>query len=104
MLESAIFRALADPTRRAVFERLAQQEMNVSELTSGFQVSQPAISQHLAALKDAGLVSERRAGRHAYYRSDPQALAPLADWVQRYRVVWPERLEKLKHVLKDMDP
>lgn len=104
MLESAIFRALADPTRRAVFERLSKQEMSVSELKSGFLVSQPAISQHLTALKSAGLVFERRAGRHVYYRSDPQGLEPLADWVQRHRELWPARIEKLRRVLKDMDP
>ena len=104
MLEATVFRALADPTRRAVFERLSQQEMNVSELKSGFRVSQPAISQHLAALKNAGLVSERREGRHIYYRSDPQGLAPLADWVQRHRELWPARIEKLKRVLKELEP
>jgi DNA-binding transcriptional ArsR family regulator len=103
MLESEVFRALADPTRRAVFERLSQGEMSVSALKSGFSVSQPAISQHLAALKCAGLVCERREGRRTYYRSDPRGLASLADWVQRYRVLWPARIEKLKHVLKDMD-
>ena len=104
MLESAVFRALADPTRRAVFERLAHQEMNVSQLKAGFQVSQPAISQHLTALKSVGLVCERREGRHVYYRSDPQGLAPLADWVQRHRELWPVRIEKLKRVLKDLEP
>lgn len=103
MVESNLFRALADPTRRAVFERLARREMSVSELTASFHVSQPAISQHLSALKGAGLVSERRDGRYIYYRSDPQGLAPLADWVQRHRVAWPARVEKLKRVLKDMD-
>jgi DNA-binding transcriptional ArsR family regulator len=104
MQEADLFRALADPTRRAVFERLSGGEMSVTELKAGFDVSQPAISQHLLALKGAGLVSERREGRHAYYRSDPQGLAPLAAWVQRYKVAWPERIEKLKQVLKDMEP
>jgi DNA-binding transcriptional ArsR family regulator len=103
MVESEIFRALADPTRRAVFERLSQREMSVSELTSGFTISQPAISQHLAALKGAGLVAERREGRNVYYRSDARGLDALAQWVQRYRIFWPERVEKLKRVLKDMD-
>ena len=103
MVESEIFRALADPTRRAVFERLSQREMTVSQLTSGFHVSQPAISQHLATLKGAGLVSERREGRNAYYRSDPRGLAALAEWVERYRVFWPAKLDKLKRVLKDID-
>jgi DNA-binding transcriptional ArsR family regulator len=78
--------------------------MSVSELKAGFAVSQPAISQHLAALRGAGLVSERREGRFAYYRAEPQALGPLVDWVDRYRLFWPERLEKLKTVLKDMEP
>jgi DNA-binding transcriptional ArsR family regulator len=103
MVESEVFRALADPTRRAVFERLSQREMSVSELTSGFTISQPAISQHLAALKGAGLVAERREGRNVYYRSDARGLDALAQWVQRDRVFWPQRVEKLKRVLKDMD-
>jgi len=104
MIEANLFRALADPTRRAVFERLCDREMSVSELKSGFSISQPAISQHLAALRGAGLVCERREGRFAYYRADVQGLAPLVDWVDRYRVFWPERLEKLKTVLKGMEP
>ena len=103
MLESEVFRTLADPTRRAVFERLCRREMSVSELKSGFAISQPAISQHLAALRGAGLVAERREGRFAYYRAQPQALWPLVDWVDRYRTFWPERLEKLKGVLKGME-
>jgi DNA-binding transcriptional ArsR family regulator len=102
--ETDVFRTLADPTRRAVFERLCRHEMSVSELKAGFDVSQPAISQHLAALRGAGLVSERREGRFAYYRAEPRALGPLVDWVDRYRSFWPERLEKLKTVLKDMEP
>ena len=104
MQESSIFRALADPTRRAVFECLSNREMSVSQIKSGFHVSQPAISQHLTALKSAGLVCERRDGRHIYYRSDPNGLAPLADWVQRHRELWPARIEKLKHVLQGMEP
>jgi DNA-binding transcriptional ArsR family regulator len=104
MSEADLFRTLADPTRRAVFERLCRREMSVSELKSGFEISQPAISQHLAALRGAGLVCERREGRFAYYRAEPQGLRALVDWVDRYRQYWPERLEKLKNVLKDMEP
>ncbi|MER8432182.1 ArsR/SmtB family transcription factor [Mesorhizobium caraganae] len=103
MIEAEIFRALADPTRRAVYERLAGGEMSVSELRTGMSVSQPAVSQHLAVLRGAGLVSERRAGRNAYYRADPQGLEPLLGWIERYRAFWPERIERLKAVLKDMD-
>lgn len=98
----AILRALADPTRRAVFERLCGREMSVSELKAGFQVSQPAISQHLATLKAAGLVHERRQGRFAFYRAEPSGLSPLVEWVDRYRGFWPERIEQLKRLLQEM--
>lgn len=104
MIEGEILRALSDPTRRAVFERLAEREMTVSELTAGFAVSQPAISQHLAVLRGAGLVTDRRDGRRTFYRTAPAGLAPLADWIDRYRTFWPERIERLKDVLKEMDP
>ncbi|RWM26595.1 metalloregulator ArsR/SmtB family transcription factor [Mesorhizobium sp.] len=103
MIEAEIFRALADPTRRAVYEQLAVGEMTVSELRAGMSVSQPAVSQHLAVLRGAGLVTERRAGRNAYYRAEPQGLDPLLGWVERYRAFWPERIERLKTVLKEMD-
>ena len=103
MAESQIFQALADPTRRTVFERLCRREMSVAEITAGSAVSQPAISQHLATLRRAGLVRERRAGRRAYYRSDPAGLAPLAGWMDRYRQFWPERLRTLQRVLKEID-
>ncbi len=103
MNETNLLRALADPTRRAIFERLAGHEMTVSELTADFSVSQPAISHHLATLRGVGLVAERRQGRFAYYRVDPQGLAPLVDWVDRYRVFWPERIAKLNDLLKEMD-
>ncbi|HWK63343.1 MAG TPA: metalloregulator ArsR/SmtB family transcription factor [Rhizobiaceae bacterium] len=103
MIETEIFRALADPTRRAVFERLTSGEMSVGELKSGFSISQPAVSQHLAALKRAGLVAERRDGRNSYYRVVPQGMAPLMAWMERYRLFWPERVERLKDVLKGMD-
>ena len=103
MVESQVFQALADPTRRAVFEKLCRREMSVAEITAGFAVSQPAISQHLAALRRVGLVRERREGRRAYYQSEPKGLEPLAAWVQRYRQFWPERLQKLRRVLKEVE-
>lgn len=101
--EAAVFRALADPTRRAVFERLAEGEASVGELTRDFNVSQPAISQHLAALRRAGLVMARQSGRHAFYRADPSGLAPLVDWIDRYQAFWRGRLHRLKSVLRDLD-
>jgi DNA-binding transcriptional ArsR family regulator len=103
MFEPDVFRALGDPTRRAVLDRLCAGERSVAELTAGLPVSQPAVSQHLAALKAAGLVGERREGRRVFYRIEPQGLAPLIDWLGRYRAFWPARIERLKDVLKEMD-
>ena len=98
-----IFRALGDPTRRAVFERLASGEMNVAALKDGLEISQPAVSQHLAALKGAGLVRERREGRRTYYRVDPSGLDPLIDWLARNEAAWPRRIDRLRDLLARMD-
>jgi DNA-binding transcriptional ArsR family regulator len=102
-METEILRALADPTRRAVFERLASGEMSVGALKRNFDISQPAISQHLAQLRKAGLVAERREGRNTYYAAKPDGLDPLLSWIDRYRNFWPEKVERLKTVLKGMD-
>jgi DNA-binding transcriptional ArsR family regulator len=101
--EAAIFRALADPTRRAVYQRLARGEAAVADLQSRFDVSQPAISQHLAALRRAGLVKQRREGRRVYYRIEPAGLRPLVDWIDRYQTFWHERVDRLKALLEEMD-
>jgi DNA-binding transcriptional ArsR family regulator len=100
----SVFRALADPTRRAVFERVAAGETHVAALTVGLSVSQPAVSQHLAALKTAGLVRDRREGRRTYYRAEPAGLEPLVDWMARAGAYWPERVERLRKLLERMDP
>jgi len=100
----SVMRALADPTRRAVFERIAgAQEISVVELTQGSGVTQGAISQHLKALKAAGLVTERPEGRQVYYRAQPQGLEPLADWMNHYAVFWRSRFANLRDILKEMD-
>ena len=102
---SNVMRALADPTRRAVFERVASsQEITVVELTRGSGVTQGAISQHLKSLKQAGLVAERPMGRNVYYRAEPEGLAPLVDWMSHYGVFWRERFANLRTLLKDFDP
>jgi len=95
---------LADPTRRGLFERLAEEgELSVGVLTAGSGVSQPAVSQHLAALKGAGLVGETRAGRSTLYRIDPQGLRPLVDWLAHYSVFWRDRFDALEQALEEMD-
>lgn len=101
--EDAIFKALSDGTRRAIFQRLTKGEAAVKDLTARFDVSQPAVSQHLAALKGAGLVAERREGRLVYYRVEPKGLRPLVDWITHYQTFWNERLDALKDLLEEMD-
>jgi len=102
---NAVMRALADPTRRAVFEQIANtDEITVVELTRGSGVTQGAISQHLKALKQAGLVVERPEGRKVYYRAQPQGLEPLVDWMSHYGVFWRERFANLRTLLKEIDP
>jgi DNA-binding transcriptional ArsR family regulator len=101
--ENVVFRALADPSRRAILERLARGESAVKDLTARFGISQPAVSQHLAALRKAGLVSERRDGRLVYYRVRPKGLRPLINWINHYQAFWPDRLDRLQALLKEMD-
>src|SRR6267142_6600568 len=103
MHEQAVFRALADPSRRAIFERLIGGEAAVKDLTACFDISQPAVSQHLAALRNAGLVGERREGRLVYYRVEPLGLRPLIDWIAHHQGHWFQRIDRLKELLKDMD-
>ena len=102
---TAVMRALADPTRRAVFERIVgSDEITVVELTRGSGVTQGAISQHLKSLKQAGLVAERPEGRNVYYRAQAEGLAPLVDWMSHYGVFWRERFADLRTLLKEIDP
>ena len=102
-MEQDIFRALADPTRRAIFEKLASGGMNASALREGMAISQPAMSQHLAVLRGAGLVREEREGRFVNYRVDPEGLALVARWLTKYRAFWPARIDDLRTLLKEMD-
>lgn len=103
MVQNDIFRALADPTRRSILEKLAAGRMNASALREGMAISQPAMSQHLSVLRGAGLVRETREGRFVTYEVDPGGLVVLADWLARYRAYWPARVEALRDLLKDMD-
>ncbi len=102
-VENRVFQALADPSRRAIFESLTRGEAAVKDLTARFEISQPAVSQHLAALKEAGLVHGRRAGRCVYYRVEPRGMKPLIDWIAHYRAFWSQRLGRLEDLLENMD-
>jgi DNA-binding transcriptional ArsR family regulator len=99
-----LFKTLADPTRRGIFERLAREgELTVHALTDHSGVSQPMVSKHLAALKHAGLVRDRRQGRETHYSARPQSLAPMVDWLGQYAAFWRERFDRLEDLLKRMD-
>lgn len=99
-----LFRTLADPTRRALFERLCREgEQTVGALTARAGVSQPAVSKHLGVLKHAGLVSDRHAGRQTHYSARLDALAPLVDWTNRMSSFWQTRFDGLENLLKRMD-
>lgn len=100
----ALFRALADPTRRAIFESLCTGgEQSVGVLTAQAQVSQPAVSKHLAVLKQAGLVLDRHEGRQTHYSAQKNALAPLVDWTGQMTRFWESKFDDLDDLLKRMD-
>jgi DNA-binding transcriptional ArsR family regulator len=99
-----LFRTLADPTRRAIFERLCRNgEQTVGALTDQAGVSQPAVSKHLLVLKQAGLVRDRPEGRQTHYSAQLSALAPLIDWTSQMTGFWQNKFDKLEDLLKRMD-
>jgi DNA-binding transcriptional ArsR family regulator len=99
-----LFRTLADPTRRAIFERLCREgEQTVAALTARAKVSQPAVSKHLGLLRQAGLVQGREDGRQTHYRAQIGALAPLMDWTSQMAGFWESRFDALEDLLKRMD-
>ncbi len=100
----ALFRTLADPTRRAIFERLCRQgEQTVGALTAQAGISQPAVSKHLRVLKQAGLARDRHAGRQTHYSAEVGALGPLIDWTSQMKAFWENRFDGLEDLLKRMD-
>jgi DNA-binding transcriptional ArsR family regulator len=99
-----LFKALADPTRRSIYEHLVRDgEQTVRALTDRAGVSQPAVSKHLGVLKQAELVRDRPEGRQTYYRADPGGLAPLIDWVRHYAAFWTEHVDRLERLLEKID-
>jgi DNA-binding transcriptional ArsR family regulator len=100
----ALFKTLADPTRRAIFEHLCLDgEQTVGMLTARAGISQPAVSKHLGVLKEAGLVRNRHEGRRTHYSAQPGALAPMVDWTSQMTGFWQNRLDRLEDLLKRMD-
>ena len=99
-----LFKTLADPTRRALFERLCHDgEQTVGALTARARISQPAVSKHLGVLKQAGLVRDRQDGRQIHYSAQLGALAPLIDWTSQMTGFWQKRFDQLEDLLRRMD-
>ena len=98
----ATFAALADPTRRAILARLASGEASVTELAEPFEMSQPAISKHLKVLERAGLITRTRDAQMRPCRIDARALKEADDWLEEYRRLWEERLDRLDDYLKTL--
>lgn len=99
-----LFRTLADPTRRAIFEQLCREgEQTVGVLTAGAGISQPAVSKHLGVLKQAGLVRDRHEGRQTHYSAQVAALSPLIDWTRQMANFWQSRFDRLEDLLRRMD-
>ena len=99
--DSAVFHAIADPTRRAILDRLRDGGQAVNEIAGRFDVSRPAISKHLRVLREARLVVEQRAGRARVYELRPRGLQRVAGWVEGYRLLWQNNLDALKRYLED---
>jgi DNA-binding transcriptional ArsR family regulator len=95
-----VFRAISDTTRRTILDLLREESRSVAALASGFDVSRPAISQHLKVLRDAGLVRERKQGRLRFYALSPQPLRAVDRWLSAYRGFWERNLLGLKEYVE----
>ncbi|QDU96821.1 ArsR/SmtB family transcription factor [Lignipirellula cremea] len=102
--EPDVFRAISHPVRRQMLDLLAETDRSVNSVASHFQMSRPAVSQHLRILLDAGLVTEQRHGRERRYHFVPEQLGPVWDWIARYQTFWEERVARLEKLLDKMDP
>lgn len=98
--DADVFRAIADPTRRQILDRLRRGPVAVNALAEGFEQSRPAVSKHLRVLRNAGLVSEARAGRERVYRIEPRPLRKVLGWIEGYRAMWQVNLGNLKRYLE----
>jgi DNA-binding transcriptional ArsR family regulator len=99
---SATFAALADPTRRAILARLASGECSVTQLAAPFEMSMPAVSKHLRVLERAGLIARSRAAQWRPCHIQAGPIKRVADWTERYRDIWEQRLDRLDTYLQEL--
>lgn len=102
-MQRDIFQAIADPTRREIIELLAGQSLPVNEIADNFEISRPAVSKHIKILNECGVVIIRKKGRKRYCRTDPRKIKEVAEWADRYRKFWTERLDVLEDLLNEED-
>jgi DNA-binding transcriptional ArsR family regulator len=96
----SILKVIAQPNRRQILRLIANQELSAGEIAANFEISRPAVSQHLSVLKEANLISERRRGTQRLYRARPEAIAELKDFLDDF---WADRLERLKHSIEHQE-
>ena len=99
MTRRDVFRAIADPTRRAILELLAHEELTINGIAEHFQISRPAVSKHIRILTECGLVVIRKQGRERYCEAQLHPLNPVSQWVEQYRGLWEQRLDRLDDYL-----
>ncbi|MCA9837864.1 MAG: winged helix-turn-helix transcriptional regulator [Trueperaceae bacterium] len=97
--EGDVFTAISHPARRHMLDLLAEADYSVNALAGHFDMSRPAVSQHLRVLLEAGLVSEERHGRERHYHLVPEKLGPVRDWLAHYEHFWDDRLQRLQQHL-----
>ncbi len=90
-----VFQAIADPTRRQIINLVANKSMNLNAIADNFEMSRPAISQHIKILTECGIVVIRQVGRERFCEAKPESLNEVADWVQQYRQLWQEKFNSL---------
>lgn len=102
--EPEVFGAISHPARRRMLDLLVDGDQAVNAIAANFDMSRPAVSQHLRVLLDAGLVAEQRHGRERRYRLVPERLGPVRDWLSRYERFWDDNFDRLKRHLQSSDP
>jgi DNA-binding transcriptional ArsR family regulator len=97
-----VFQAIADPTRRAIIGLIAQDTMNLNSIADQFDVSRPAISQHIKILMECGLIVIKKKGRERYCEARLKKLDEVSDWVEKYRKVWEERFDIIDDIIEEL--
>ena len=97
-----VFQAIADPTRRQIIELIAEKEMNLNAITDHFNISRPAISQHIKILNECGIIEIEQVGRERYCKIQPGNLKEAADWIQQYSVLWEQKIDSFEKYLNKL--